>query len=256
MSKTISLVTLPRIRGFVFYDGPSQINGKPIIGVATLKTDNPKTGDMVQTWIINKNESPTDSIFRGTDDSICGDCKHRGNNGKGRSCYVSVANAPYQIFKAYQENKYPPFNQGLTSLVKGRKTRLGAYGDPCAVPYEVWTRLLEGSAGWTGYTHAFKYGDQRFKNICMASVDSEEEFAQAKEMGWRAFRVRNSEDLLLKGEFMCPASEEGGKRLTCEDCLACSGTRFDRVKGGDVSIIVHGRKAARTAFSKQVALAT
>jgi hypothetical protein len=35
--------------GFVFYDGPSVIDGAPIIGIAVLHSENSKTGDMVQT---------------------------------------------------------------------------------------------------------------------------------------------------------------------------------------------------------------
>ena len=34
--------------GFVMYDGPSAIDGAPIVVIATLKSSNRKTGDMVQ----------------------------------------------------------------------------------------------------------------------------------------------------------------------------------------------------------------
>ena len=45
--------------GYVIYDGPSLIDGKPIIAIAiTKKSTNSKTGGMVQTYIIRKDIDP------------------------------------------------------------------------------------------------------------------------------------------------------------------------------------------------------
>ena len=35
------------MNGFLFYRGASPIDGAPLIGIATLNSDNRKTGDMV-----------------------------------------------------------------------------------------------------------------------------------------------------------------------------------------------------------------
>ena len=79
-------------RGFVLYEGPSLIDGAPIVVVATLKTSNIKTGDMVQTWILRSDIEPHHAVKSGDDLSICGDCIHRpANQG---SCYVTVFQAP------------------------------------------------------------------------------------------------------------------------------------------------------------------
>jgi hypothetical protein len=40
------------LRGVVLYEGPSELDGKPIVVVATFNSVNDKTGNMVQTWII------------------------------------------------------------------------------------------------------------------------------------------------------------------------------------------------------------
>lgn len=229
--------------GLLLYEGISQIDQKTeIICIATLKSENVKTGDMIQTWILNKNINPVESIKTNEDSSICGDCKHRGpGNGKMRSCYVNVGQAPLNIYKSYHKGNYIKTDD---YLFLGQKfLRIGSYGDPASVPYEVWEPLVRIASGWTGYSHQWKICDQRFKNICMASVDSEQEYTEAVQMGWRTFRVKNPEDPNLENEFSCPASPEGNNRLQCLDCLACSGTRFGRIKRGRVSIVVHGSKA-------------
>ena len=52
-----------------------------------------------------------------------------------RGCYVTVRNAPYQVYKAYHRGRYEPFESDRhLELFRGRMLRLGSYGDPCAVP--------------------------------------------------------------------------------------------------------------------------
>lgn len=72
----------------------------------------------------------------------------------------------------------------------------------------------------------------------MASADSEADRVIAKAMGYRTFRVRTAAEPVQAGEFICPASEEAGKRKTCETCGACSGGVNSRK--ADPAIIVHG----------------
>lgn len=44
--------------GFVLYEGPSVLDGAPIVAIATMSTKNAKTGAMVQTWILRANMAP------------------------------------------------------------------------------------------------------------------------------------------------------------------------------------------------------
>jgi hypothetical protein len=134
------------------------------------------------------------------------------------------------------------------TAVFNRKVRLGTYGDPAAVPAYVWDELLHGTSGWTGYTHQWANGKaDHVKQWCMASVDTPKESFDAWANGWRTFRVRTADTWLAGREFICPASEEANKRLTCSTCMACSGG-IDSGKAS-VTIIVHGSLKKRFALT-------
>jgi hypothetical protein len=45
-------------QSFVIYDGPSLIDGKPIVAIAQVNTGNRKTGNMAQTWILRSDIDP------------------------------------------------------------------------------------------------------------------------------------------------------------------------------------------------------
>jgi len=231
---------MKKISGVVFYEGPSKINGKPIIGIATglkNKSVNSKTGDMIQTWILCKNIHPIDAIKNLRDEDICGNCPHR--RGTGGACYVNVGQAPANIWKCYKKGNYPKINNDNLQLFKGRKLRMGSYGDPSMIPYKYWSPLIKICDKTLGYTHQWDNYKlkNKVKNFCMASVDNEEEAKKAISKGYRTFRVKKIESPLLKGEFSCPASEEKGKLLTCNQCMACNGGSPPK---GSVVISVHG----------------
>lgn len=242
-----------KIKGFIFYKGPSQIDGSPIMGIATLHSKNSKTGDMVQTWILNDNgKSPIENIKTGADFSVCGMCKHR-HFLKG-ACYV-LERILQAIFRAFRNGTYPDYTLSPNyweTLVEGREIRVGAYGDPFAIPYEVWVRLLKTARKHTGYTHQWQRDgfDSRIGEICMASVDNEQEYTQAKKQGMRTFRVLSNQEVTLKPrEFICPATPEGGDTQTCQTCCACSGTGASPNKA-DVAVVVHG--ALKKRFEQSV----
>jgi len=244
----------PTEGGVVLFKGESGLDGKPVVVIATLQSSNVKTGNMIQTWFLRSDISPIEAVSNNEDVSICGDCKHRGSLGKSRSCYVNVGQAPLGIWRAFQAGKYKEMrSEWVTKLFGGRRVRLGSYGDPSIIPYEVLLPLVQASAGWTGYTHQWSRCDQRFRSLLMASVDSPLERHQAILAGWRTFRVRGKEEPLEGLEIACPASPEGGERMRCEDCLACSGTRLDRMtaRNAGISIIVHGSAPKLSAWSKR-----
>ena len=230
--------------GFIFYRGPSPIDGSPIVAIATLKSVNSKTGDMVQTWILREDISPLDAIATGEDRSICGNCAHRGRKGKKRTCYVQADKAPSSVWNAFHRGQYIDLSndpETIAYLINDRIVRMGAYGDPAMVPVAKWRMLLAGSAGRTGYTHAWRrMWAQSLRPYVMASVDSVAEQDIARAMGWRTFRVRTETEPLQSNEFACPASPEGGERMQCIDCQACDGGRAGKASA---AIIVHGAMA-------------
>jgi hypothetical protein len=246
--------------GFIIYEGPSRIDGSPIVCIATLKTGNAKTGHLVSTWIIRSDKHPMDAINDGSDRAICGNCPLRGEIrdasertkpgkfggdtvNKGRSCYVNVAQAPAAIYKAYKEGKYAVLTKADRRQFIGRGLRYGSYGDPVAVPMKAWKLLESLCTGKTqpGYTHQWR--NTRFKawsKKLMASTHSEQDNAEAHEMGWRTFRTIITLDAKATGEIICPASKEGDYRATCETCGACNGRRDAKDGRASVAIVAHG----------------
>lgn len=211
--------------GVEFYRGPSLLTGEPIVAVATGldgHSHNAKTGPMVQAWILRSDLAPMAAARVGADAAICGDCVHRGDHGANRSCYVTLWLAPNNVFK--QLGTYPVASwPDLRLILTGLHIRLGAYGDPAALPCEVWRVVLERAAGWTGYTHQWRTCDPRLKRFLMASVDTEHEMIAAHLGGWRTFRVRSHDQALMADEVICPASAEGDHRATCDTCELCRG---------------------------------
>ena len=253
------------------WEGPSELDGAPIMVIATgikSASQNKKTGAMVQTYIIRKDMSPTDAIHIGADESICGKCPHRGSvtpvekldikkrkqfestarrydlpmresYNTGRTCYVVVFQGPQNAYKYEQNHGYPEFfGEAGAELLRGLPVRLGTYGDPAAVPLAVWDTLLKGTANVTGYTHQWQICSPEYSRYCMASADLPCEAIAAQAMGYRTFRIGTKADSKAKGEFLCPASEEAGKKLNCESCLACGGTSSKN--RANVFIPIHG----------------
>jgi hypothetical protein len=229
----------------IVYEGPSLLNGDSIVGIVTgvdTKSSNPKTGPMAQLYILDASIHPMSALKTGQDESICGDCKHRPFN-EG-ACYVQVGQAPNGIYKKYIKGGYEkvfPSEVNHTLRTRQRSIRLGAYGDPAAVPLSLLSALTAGIK-FTGYTHQWKVCDPDYKLFCMASTDTPEETSLAQSQGWRTFRVRTPESALTPNEVICPASEEGGYRTTCSKCSLCMGTTL---KAKHVAIIVHGAKSMK-----------
>lgn len=244
--------------GYVLWEGDSRLTpGVAIAVILTLGSVNRKTGDMDQTWILLRDTHPLTAVRKGLDDAICGDCRHRGNSPKSRSCYVQVAFRPASVWRRYQRGDYPKAPPSVWSAaVKGRFVRFGAYGDPAAAPVWLWLALASACKGWTGYTHQWgKPAGEGLQGLLMASVDSVEERLLARER-WRTFRVAGEDSpTRLPEEIVCPASAEAGHKTTCQACRLCTGV--SREGDGRVSIVIqpHGQWAARFYRQAQEALA-
>jgi hypothetical protein len=120
--------------------------------------------------------------------------------------------------------------------------RLGTYGDPAAVPGAVWDNLLKHSAGHTGYTHQHDKAPDYAR--MMYSADTAQEAQEAHKKGYRTFRVipvkqwqEQGIGAILGAEILCPASEEAGKRVTCDKCKLCTGSNKP---AKSIAIIAHG----------------
>ena len=175
--------------GFVLYDGPSMIDGEPIIAIATMKSRNPKTGDMVQVFIMRSDLTPMAASKAGTDFSVCGRCPHRQNTGG--SCYVTLHQAPRAVYTSFTRGKYPTFDPlKHAHHFTGREIRLGAYGDPAAVPFEVMRDIARLGSAHTGYTHQAgrSWFDDRYLTLCQVSADSPKQAIKFQALGAKTFR--------------------------------------------------------------------
>lgn len=201
---------------------------------------NRKTGAMLQAWHILTSMSPVEAIKTGADALICGSCPLRGNNGKQRACYVNTGQAPNAVYRGLANAKPLDYN-----LLKNHVIRWGAYGDTAlSLPYETVAELSSHARGWTGYTHQWRTCDQRFKQYLMASCDTEQDYHDAKRLGWRTFRVKRESEAKLKNEIICPASSEAGNKTTCIECRLCNGMSGKLKR--DVVINAHGTGAKHT----------
>jgi hypothetical protein len=231
------------LNGFILHEDTHRV----IIATGfETPSDNRKTGDMIQVWILVKSVSPTEAIKSGLDRLICGNCVHRGHEENGRfgvdrSCYVNPGQAPQGIWKAWKAGRYSPL-RSLECFV-GRKVRFGAYGDPTHIPLPLALAIAGVASGHTGYTHQWRKPSlQGWKTLLMASVDSIAELVIARSMGWSTFRVGSEASV---GESLC-ASERVG--TPCMDCLLCAGAR-----GGIESVHIPPHGTGATHFKEGVA---
>ena len=241
--------------GLIVYEGPSRLDGKPIVCILTgldRKSTNPKTGAMVQSWILRRDQNPVQAVKTGADASICGNCRHRPLN-QG-TCYVRTIHAPLSVFRAYKRGAYPRSRicgaytslESLTFLallLADQHVRIGSYGDPAALPVELVETLAMGSAKRTGYTHQ---GDTfpELREFVMGSADSLADAIRLAALGFRTFRTGADASIPLENEIQCPASAESGKRTDCFRCGLCYGAKpSDPVK--NIRIAPHGASAIK-----------
>lgn len=227
------------MNGVELWRGPSRLDGGPIVAIATWGSSrNPKTGDMVQTWILRADQRPGEAKRAGADASICGDCIHREG-----SCYVNVAWGPTRVWSAWRDGGYPALTPATAAALRELPLRIGSYGDPAAVPGRVWRRIRGERS--TGYTHAWRQPWARgMARYLMASCESLAEAEEAKQRGWRPFLVVALNRPLPDGFAWCPSDAlNPGRKVACGDCGACSGTR-----GGSKPIAIYAHGAGATGF--------
>jgi len=208
------------VNGFILHEDQHRV----IIATGfETPSDNRKTGDMIQIWILVKSVSPTEAIRTGLDRLICGNCMHRGHevdgkHGVERTCYVNPGQAPQGIWRAWKAGNYPPLRS--LEAFTGRRVRFGAYGDPTHLPLPLALAIAGVSSGHTGYTHQWRKPSlQAWRSLLMASVDSVAQLVIARSLGWSTFRVGSEASV---GESLC-ASEAIG--TPCAICLLCAGAR-------------------------------
>jgi len=226
----------------IIYNGPSLLDGKPIVAIATWSNRNTKTGAVVQTYILRSDINPLEASKTGEDFSICGDCTMRGevNNdpkrkqAKGRRCYVNLGQGVLIVYKSFLRGVYAMANTkaGRNTLGRARFVRVGTYGDPAAVPAFIWEQLLAEADTFTAYSHQSGWRP----DIAMQSADNKAEALDHWKAGRRTFRViADLGELDKTNEALCPASKEAGRRVQCTACKLCKGSSLAK----SIAIVEH-----------------
>ena len=215
---------------------------KNIVSIVTFKSNNVKTGDMAQIWIMRNDIDPVQAIKENKDDVICFDCPHR----KNRSCYVNAGQAPLQIYRSYKKGIYESLDLNkLSQALKFKNVRFGAYGEPVLIPLKIVKHIIKSCMSYTGYTHQWhnpKYKD--YAPLFMASIDSDKQLKQTIKNGLRSFRVSNN-DLISNNEIICPNITKG---ITCNACTLCDNQgRHKNAKS--IVVPVHGTKGKINNFN-------
>lgn len=222
-------------KGYVIHSG--RTNGAPFVVISTMKTKNPKTGDMVQIWFLLTDEDPVLAVKNGRDaNTVCAGCPFASGGG----CYVNVGNAPLAIWKAYHKGIYPELTpKDYASVFGGRKIRFGAYGNPSLLPISIVKSIANVSNGWTGYFHDWKTNPyaSEYAKFFMVSTETENSRLQAVEAGFRYFHVSpNKPESALE----CLSDS---KNLECAACKLCAG--LSKVRQPSIWINPHGSKSVK-----------
>lgn len=250
--------------GVILWEGPSKVDGEPIVAILTGPAKNVKTGPMCQVYILPQNVNPTDALVTGSDRSICGDCFLRpqktGGQNAGRTCYVQVYPYVLRVWQTYKRGGYIPLTEikgPLWSWLDGSDVRFGAYGDPAVVDTDVWRAMFERPLGtWTGYVNQWRtdWMDHELAKWFMASVIKQEEVELAWDLGYRTYRILSPYESKLKGEAHCPFDLEpkpGRSRPQCIKCGLCNGNGF---KGRGIVDVVHGSGAYNLTLARTQAI--
>lgn len=216
--------------------GKSRIDGADIVVLATGlvdKSDNKKTGDMVQIFILRADVDPVTAHEKDLDVSICGHCPFRRNSEGKRSCYVNIGQAPLSAWRSWKRGNVRTFAEYPKALEKltSKPVRVGAYGDPAAFPADVVKDILARAPKHTGYTHQWREAfAQDWRGLLQASVETPLDAAKAMNEGWNYYRVllENEQPTML--EHACLSN----KGKTCAECGLCNG------RYANMFIVVHG----------------
>ena len=204
---------------------------------------NIKTGDMLQAMVSPVSVSPISGMATGTSHNGCDTCPVK------KACYVNPR-MPQAVWKASRGQEPVNFLTAVQGAARAAAAetpiRLGSWGDIATVPLNVTESLLTTTTwtrrAWPGYTHMWSRPSVAldYRRLLMASVESSEGRAQAKEKGFRTFRILPAGAKLETGEVLCPYYSSDGT-VKCRDCRLCDGARPND-KRKDIAVHVHGSR--------------
>jgi len=222
--------------------GPSDLTGDEIATIVVLKSGNRKTGNVIQVYYIPTAQNPIQAVKSGLDTAVCGSCPLKPS--ESNVCYVRKFHGPGRVYDTFKNNRYPliddllpALQQQVMEILASKPIRLGAWGDPAA-DVESSQRLAKiGGRDTLSYTHQWRTVPE-LKPFAMASVDSADEYVEAKQAGWRTYRHQSLDRLEYhsggrfidihskewnggyQSEILCPNTTH---KIQCVDCGLCNG---------------------------------
>ena len=197
-------------------------------------SSNDKTGDLIQTYLIDKKLMHEETVNFG---SKCLECAMLSK------CYVnkdklSVRNALKRLESDSKTTSYElvSFDEALKHLKKAEKgLRLGTYGDPSILPLSDIEKLVNVSRMHTGYTHFWREIPTKYSRFLMASTECNADDLFSESLGYRAFRVllKDKKEHTINDNFIECLNSSHDK--TCLECKLCNGND----KGSKKSIYNH-----------------
>ena len=210
------------------------IDGEGYLIIATMESNNVKTGNMVQICILLEDTDPVVGVLSGLDSgTICQGCPFA----SGEGCYVNVGQSPLTIWRAYHRGNVPYLRvKDYPTKFAGRKVRFGSYGNPTLIPLRIVQRIASIADGFTGYFHNWKEMGKakarKWNRYFMASTETTDSLLLAKEWGLRVF---HASPIKPAGLLECVADSHGKE---CIDCMLCEGGKNAK----DIWINPHGSK--------------
>lgn len=252
-----------------FYVGPSRFTGREVHGIITTRS-NGKVGGaagliFVSPGVVTKGAkgpgAPWFHAHKSGSQNLhdaCGLCPL----GAGNDCYVqSNVQTASQPGAAINDDE---FLAAARRAVWKSGLRSAVAGDAACLPEPAFRALKAevdfwagGRCKWLGYTH--DHTATWLQGTHVASCESLEQAAELRAQGWRTFTAigpdaaEESDGVLTfrlpHGTFLCPASHEAGvvrgRKLTCAECWACTGTDTLPVDKPHPVTLRHGTKDHR-----------
>lgn len=214
---------------YILWEGKSQFDDTPLVVLLSgvRYSDNDKTGNMLQTFILRQDMLPTEAVKKGDDFSTCGNCPQRpitARKTKSSVCYVNLGQGINQVWRKYALGKYTHLQDADYHHLKGRKLRMGSYGDPAAIPFSVWSKLLSHVSSHTGYTSSWREPvAYHLKGICQASCNTVELKNKAESLGWNTFTNVPEGSNAPDNAVLCPNVKND--EIKCLTCGLCDGKK-------------------------------
>lgn len=184
------------------------------------------------------------------DSKVCFDCKfsYNANGGKSGGCYTHANGSlawgliakVKSLKKRLDKGLIPEGTEGvmeqITSVTKKVKisfARMGTYGEPTLLPFELLEQIRPLVGKVSGYTHQWhKPENKQYAKYLMASTHNIFDVKLAEGLGFRSYNASE-----VEGAILCPSAPTIAKekQVSCAKCGLCEGGK----KAKNIYNVIH-----------------